>query len=65
MGTVERLLPGRQAFGFDAQRTGRLQLQFLWGKNYSQEAAGGAGPALARQMESGAGRPGRWVEGKG
>lgn len=56
---------GQQAFGFDAQRTGKLQLQFLWGKNYSREEAAGAGLALVRQMESGGGRPGRWVEGKG
>lgn len=50
---------------FDAQRTGRLQLQFLWGMKYSREEAGGAGLALVRQMESGGGRPGRWEEGKG
>lgn len=44
---------------FDAQRTGRLQLRFLWGMKYSREEAGGAGLALVRQMESGGGRPGR------
>lgn len=64
-GTVERSIPGPQASGFDAQRMGRLQLQFLWGKNYSQEEAAGAGLALVRQMESEGGRSGRWVEGKG